>query len=115
MKKRIGTKIYDTETSECCKVTENGRLFRKRTRDKEYFFAYSNGDIVPLTDEDIRDLEANLVTAQLGDLFASQKATGSSGYQVRVDKQTHDKLRKASKEQGVTISTVVKELVADHL
>lgn len=115
MKKRIGTKLFDTETSECCKVTESGRLYRKKTRDRGFFFVYNNGDVVPLTDEDISALESNFNTAQLGNLFASQKATGSSGYQVRVDKQTHDKLRKASKEQGVTISTVVKELVADHL
>ena len=51
MKKRIGSKLYDTETSELVAETGLGKLYQKRTRAREWFLLI-DGRIEPLTDQE---------------------------------------------------------------
>ena len=52
MKKRIGTKLYDTDTSEMICAVEGGKLYRKCSRDRSWFLLTDEGTIRPLTKAD---------------------------------------------------------------
>ena len=101
MKKRVGTKLYDTDSSEFLGGTEWGELYRKRTRNGGLFVVTSKGVIIPVSPEKAKEW-----------MDIDVEPTGSSGYLVRVDKETHAKLRMTAEKRGTAISKIVKELVA---
>lgn len=101
MKKRIGTKLYDTEKSEHISWTEMGDLFRKRTRDREWFLVCGE-DILPLKDKEARAL--------LGENVYHEKPPKSVRIMVGIDRETHDKIAKAAKKKGVPISEIIRDL-----
>ena len=104
MKKRIGSKLYDTDTTPHIAVNNNGDvLYQKQTREREVFIVRGD-EIIPLTLAEAFDLFPGAVIAA--------QPTGTSGYQVRVDKDTHAKLREMADERKTTISNIVKELVS---
>ena len=104
MKKRIGSRIYDTESAELLKETELGKLYRKRTRDRECFIVSPEGAILSMPDDEARDwLDEDL----------PPKRTGSSGYFVRIDRETHEYLDRIAEARGMSIVGVVRQLVKD--
>ena len=95
MKKRIGTRIYDTETADL--IYEEGGLhvYRKQTRGRECF-AEIGGELHPLTEAE-----------------ASQycRPAEPKTYFVRLDHDSHAKLAELAKAEDCTMSEAVKRLI----
>ena len=107
MKKRIGSKLYDTETSELICTVKGDRLYRKSTRNREWFLLTAEGKIRPLNEvEDQNIIEVG--EAAIGNESKPAKTT------IWVDRDTHSKLSAFAKEWRCSISDVVRKLV-QHL
>ena len=106
MKKRVGSKLYDTETSEFIKDTVFGKLYRKKTRSREFFMVYNDGNCAVMPDEEAQ---------YWVDEPISPKATGSSGYMVRIDKDVHEKIEKIGDIKQLSNSGVIRQLVDDEI
>jgi len=98
MKQRIGSRIYDTETSEkICSVGE-GILFRKKTRGREWFILMDGGTILPLEEwnplipEDLRS------------------KPDPAEYRVRLDRSTYDQINAAAVRDNISMAEVVRRL-----
>ena len=91
MKKRIGSKLYDTETSELVCHIDGGQLYRKRTRDRECFAVMDDGTVQPMPDmtEKPEPLE----------------------YRVRVDKETYQRISDTAAAEGISMAQVVRKAV----
>ena len=113
MKKRIGSKLYDTETSERICHIDGGWLYRKKTRGREWWAAFDDGTFRPLDISKPADM-ALMASCHLEMINTdiTGTPTGSSGYVVHIDKETHEKLTVMSKEQGIPISQIVKKIVS---
>ena len=105
MKKRIGTKLYNTETSEKIADVGAGILFRKKTRERLWFLQVGD-QIEPLDDPQARAL--------LGETSYHEKLPDSKRIMIAVDRQTHYKIATAAKKEGLPISEFVKKM-ADNL
>ena len=101
MKKRIGSKLYDTETSELIADVGVGILYRKRTREREWFLLVGNY-IEPVEDAQARAL--------LGETAYIEKPTESKRIMIGVDRKTHEKIAKCAKKEGLPISEFVKKM-----
>ena len=95
MKKRIGTRMYDTESSEL--ISENGdeKIYRKRSRGGEFFRVIA-GAIFPMSDDEVR---------ALGFEEKSDKPTT-----IWVDRETHDIFMKEAKKKRISISQQLKDI-----
>ena len=102
MKKRIGSKLYNTETSEKIADVGIGILYRKKTREREWFLLIGNY-IEPMTDAEAR--------AALGENAYHEKPPESKRIMIAVDRQTHAKIAKMAKMEGLPISEFMKKLV----
>ena len=100
MKKRIGTKIYDTDSSELIADVGVGILYRKRTRFREWFL------VVGKFIEPIEDAQAR---ALLGKSAYHEKPPESKRIMIGVDRQTHAKIAQAAKKEGLPISEFMKK------
>ena len=106
MRKRIGSKLYDTETAEAVCSIDGGQLYRKRTRDREWF-AVIDGSIRPLDVYDPLDV-ALMETGHLpADALEEPEVTDCK---IRVDPETHAKISAAAKARGISMSAVVRQL-----
>lgn len=105
MKKRIGTKLYDTETSEKVADVGVGILYRKRTRKREWFLLI--GDYI----EPIDDKQAK---ALLGDDVKIEKMPDTNSIMIRVDRETHEKIAARAEKEGLPISKFMRK-IADKL
>ena len=108
MKKRIGSKLYDTDTAELVSDSPFGKLYRKRTRDREWFFLPNGGSIQPLT-----DLEA---MAMLGE--PSEYSPGKpepQEYRIRIDRNTYDRIAAAAEEKDISMAAIFRSLAAKFL
>ena len=106
MKKRIGTKIYDTETSEAVFASPLGMLYRKRTRAREWFL--QNGEhIVPMTDREAR--------AMLGESVYREREPDTNSIMVRVDRETHAIIAEKAKKDGVSITEEMRRIMKNML
>ena len=101
MRKRIGSKLYDTGTSELVKDVGVGVLYRKRTRDREWFLVIG-GTIEPLNEDQARALLGEDVRVQ---------AAPDNRIMIAIDRETHMKISGVAKERGITIGDAVRELV----
>lgn len=110
MKKRIGSKLYDTETSELVCGIDGGQLYQKRTRGREWFAVMDDGTIRPL---DVYDPIDRLLM-ETGHLPKQTEPTNDS-IMVRVDRETHAKIAAAAKEKGVPMSHIIRELAKKML
>ena len=106
MKKRIGSRNYDTETSELIASVFGGDLYRKRTRDRE-FFLLSHADKKQV----ILPLEEKEALAMLGDNVRIDKPESNETW-IRADRETHDKIARIAKERGLSITKTLKEIIA---
>ena len=95
MKKRIGTKLYDTDTSEKVADVGVGILYRKRTRKREWFLLI--GDYI----EPIDDKQAK---ALLGDDVRIEKKPDTDSIMIRVDRVTHEKIAARAEKEGLSIN-----------
>lgn len=100
MKKRIGTKLYDTDTSEMVSDVGVGILYRKRTRKREWFLLV--GDLIePLDDKQARAL--------LGDPERYPKKPDLDSVMIRVDRATHNKIASRAEKAGLSITKFMKK------
>ena len=69
MKKIINGKMYDTDTSDEIYLDEmnNRRIFQ--TKKGNYFLLYPNGELVPKTEDEIKELLGNNDTNKYIELF----------------------------------------------
>ena len=69
MKKIINGNMYDTDTSEEIYLDEmnNRRIFQ--TKKGNYFLLYPNGELVPNTEDEIKELLGNNDTNKYTELF----------------------------------------------
>lgn len=105
MKKRIGTKLYDTDSAELLRKVEGGQLYRKRTRDREYFVVMDDGTIRPL---DINDpFDVLLVNVEL-----KMQLPQSDHVMVRVDRESHDRIAARARGEGVSITEEIRRIVS---
>ena len=105
MKKRIGTKLYDTDTSEMVSDVGVGILYRKRTRKREWFLLI--GDFI----EPVDDRQAK---ALLGDDVRIEKKPDTDSIMIRVDRATHEKITNKAERAGLPISKFMRK-IADEL
>ena len=103
MKKRIGTKLYDTETSEKFADVGVGILYRKRTRKHEYFLLIGGDHIEPLTDKEAQVL--------LGEDVRISKVFDSDSVMIRVDRDTHAKIAERADKEGLSITKYMRKLI----
>ena len=106
MKKRIGTKLYDTETAELITASAFGKLFRKRTRGREWFLLNGN-HIVPMTDREAR--------AMLGESSYKEREPDTKTVMIRVDRETHGIIAKKAKADGLSITEEMRKIVKNML
>lgn len=108
MKKRLGSKIYDTDTAELVCPIDGGQLYRKRTRDREWFAVFEDGTIRPL---DVYN-PADVLLMETGhlpdDAFDDPDPTGKN---VRLDPETWSILTAASKAEGIPVTGLVRRAV----
>ena len=104
MKKRIGSRNYNTETSELVSDVGIGILYRKRTRDREWFLVIGE-DILPMTDPEAR--------AVLGESSYHEKPPESKRIMIGVDRETHAKIATAAHKQGLPISEFMKKMAEE--
>lgn len=95
MKKRIGTRIYDTETADLIHEAGGVRVYRKQTRGRECF-AVEGGELRPLTAEE----SAHYC-----------EPTEPTTYLVRLDRESHTRLAELAKAEDCTMSEAVKRLI----
>lgn len=104
MRKRISTKVYDTDTADIISKKEGLYLYQKRSRERGLFIV--NGDkIIPVS----RDL----AMAMFPDAEISPRSVGSSGYRICVDQKTYDKLLNTAQRRNTTMSNIVAMLVEE--
>lgn len=109
MKKRIGTKVYDTESSELIADTIWGDIYRKKTRNREWFIVYRSpgGKIETLSDAEAR--------AMLGESSYREKEPDTNSVMIRVDRETHAVIAKKAKEDGVSITEEMRRITKNML
>lgn len=100
MKKRIGSKLYDTETSELISETALGKVYRKRTREREWFLCDEKYIFTPLTNEDAERL--------IGELPDSVPESAST--MIRVDRETHTLISAEARRQNISITEMVRKM-----
>lgn len=100
MKKRIGSKLYDTETSELIADVGVGILYRKKTREREWFLQIGQY-IEPVGEAQARAL--------LGENIYIEKPPESKRIMIGIDRQTHEKIARAAKKKGLPISEFMRE------
>ena len=89
MKKRIGTKLYDTDTAELLHPIEGGQLYQKRTRNRECFAVMNDGSIVPMSGDKPEPAE----------------------YRVRIDADTYHRIVNKAETEGCSLSQIVKKAI----
>ena len=107
IKKRIGTKIYDTNTSECLCTIDGGILFQKRTRDREYFAVMDDGTVRPL---DVYN-PFDVLLMETGHVPAEPEPE-STTIMVRVDRETHAKIAEMAKADGLSITAEIRKIIS---
>ena len=102
MKKRIGSKLYDTEKSELIAETVMGDVYRKRTREREWFLV-SGDHVIPLTDAEAR--------AMLGENAYPERKIDTDSIMIRVDRETHAVIARKAKADGLSITAEMRQIV----
>ena len=111
MKKRIGSRLYDTDTSELMCSIEGGQLYQKRSRGREWFAVMNDGTIRPL---DIYNPEDRLLM-ETGKLPADLTKPEPAEYRVRLDSETYDLVVGAAESEGVSMAQIVRRAVLHEL
>lgn len=110
MKKRIGSRIYDTDTSELVCSIEGGQLYQKRSRGREWFAVMDDGTIRPL---DVYDPIDRLLM-ETGHGLPDLDKPEPQEYRVRVDSDTYHQIADRAKSDGCSMSQVVKKALSSY-
>lgn len=105
VKKRIGSKLYDTDTAELLCSIDGGQLYQKRTRDREFFAVMDDGTVRPL---DVYDPIDRLLM-ETGHL-PTEVWEEPRSVMVRVDPDTHAILKAKAKAEGRTITQLMRQI-----
>ncbi len=105
MRKRIGTKVYDTDTSELVCSVEGGQLYRKRTRNREWFAVMDDGSVRPLDVYDPKDA----LLMETGHV-PPEPEPESKDTMIRVDRETHAIIAAEARKRGVSITEMVRQM-----
>lgn len=111
MKVRIGSRNYNTETSELVCPIDGGQLYRKRTRDREWFAVFDDGSVRPL---DVYN-PIDMLLMETGKLPADLTKAEPKEYRVRLDAETYEMLSDAAESEGVSMAQIVKRAVLHEL
>jgi len=111
MRKRIGSRIYDTESSELVCSIEGGQLYQKRSRGREWFAVMDDGTVRPL---DVYDPLDRLLM-ETGKLPEDLTKPEPVEYRVRVDPETYEMISKAAESEDVPMSQIVRRAVRNGL
>lgn len=103
MKRRIGSRLYDTDSSELIAETDFGTIYRKRTRGREWFIRYHDPDMI----EPLEDAEAR---AMLGESSYRDPEPESKRTWISIDRETHDRIARYAKARGLSIGEAVRTL-----
>ena len=95
MKKRIGSRIYNTETADLIYEEGGLHIYRKQTRGRECF-AVEGEELRPLTAEE----SAHYC-----------EPAEPSVYLVRLDRESHSLLAELAKAEDCSMSEAVKRLI----
>ena len=106
MKKRIGPRLYDTDTSEMVADVGVGIMYRKKTRDREWFLL-AGEHILPMTESEAR--------AALGESSYIEKSPEPTMYHIRVDRETHERITSAARKEGISMAEVVRKMAENML
>lgn len=102
MKKRIGSRYYDTETAELIAENAFGKIYRKRSRGREWFVVWSDPELIdPLDDAQAR--------AMLGESYVEDPEPRFTT--IWVDRETHAKIAEMARRDSVTITEEVRRIV----
>lgn len=71
MKKIINGKMYDTDTSEEIYLNENNNKRIFKTKKGNYFLMYANGEVVPKTEDEVKELLGLYDTDKYIELFGN--------------------------------------------
>ncbi|MBP5781939.1 MAG: hypothetical protein J6W04_00185 [Bacteroidales bacterium] len=104
MKKRIGSKLYDTDSSELVYESVFGKLYRKRTREKEWFLV-NDEHVIPMQDAEAR--------AFMGETSYREKPVDEKRIMIAVDRETHGIISKRAKQHSVSITEEVRQIVKE--
>ena len=105
MKKRIGTKLYDTVTAELIADVGMGLLYRKRTRNREWFLVV-DGIILPMTDVEAR--------AALGESsYRENQPPEPTAYMLRVDKETREIINAKADEANMSVTKFMRKIAEE--
>ena len=110
MKKRIGSKLYDTDTAELVCGVDGGQLYRKKTRGREWFAVFDDGTVKPL---DVYDPLDRLLM-ETGHL-PKMDEPASDSVMVRVDRETHAKIANVAKTRGQSITKTIAQIVNKYV
>jgi len=111
MKKRIGTKFYDTDKSEYICESIYGKVYRKITGLGEYF-ACDGNTIIPLEYDLAKDLVKNNAPEIYGKLFTLRdKDTTKKIIAISISDFDKLKLRRASAQRKMSMSEYIVWLV----
>ena len=110
MKKRIGSRLYDTDTAERICSIDGGSLYQKRTRNREWFAVYDDGTVRPL---DVYDPLDRLLMETGHDLPDLDKPEPQE-YRVRVDADTYHQIADRAETDGCSMSQVVKKAILSY-
>ncbi len=106
MKKRIGTKLYDTELSEMVADVGVGILYRKKTWKRDWFLVI--GDHIEPVDEP-------QAKALLGDDVRFEKKPNTDKTTLWVDRETYKKIADKAETEGLPISQFLKKWANETL
>ena len=101
MKKRISTKLYNTDTADLVCEKDGVILYQKKAKGRELFIVDEHG---------IKPVSTEQALAVFPDAKISQRvngAVGTFGYHVRVSKDTYEKLLKVANDKNISIANVI--------
>ena len=110
MRKRIGSKIYDTDTAELICAIDGGLLYQKRTRGREWFAVMDDGTVRPLDVYDPRDMALMETGHMPPETFDEPEVIGDK---IRVDPETYQRIAAAAKAEGVSMPVIIRRLAQD--
>ena len=122
MKGRIGTKNYNTDTSDKVCNTPRGVLYHKRSRSQEFFLFKSDGATTRERFIDVTWPEANDLVKQYGsreqhiELFTivgASKTASSTGHRTRVnlDDYHYIKATRNASRLGISVGDYIRRLI----
>ena len=111
MKKRIGTKLFDTDTSDLVCESALGQIFRKKTGLGEYF-SCKDGMIIPLEYETAKDIIKACDPAAYDRLFVLRgKDTVKKILAISISDYDKLRLRRMSAKRKMSMSEYISWLV----